>query len=503
MKTQIIQLEPHDDYISVRDRMEWGQTTRVLLVWPLRGKILNRKLDLLLLKRHADALGSQLALVTRDRDARYHADQLGIPVFKSVRQAEQSRWLRARRKRRPRRPPDVGDRPPLSRDELEALRQEAHPPRPAWLDNPIVRITFFTLGVLSMLLVAALFIPGAEIRVTPASRTDRVTIPVVASPDQSSVELSGAIPAYWQAVVVEGRAAITATGQTRIPRETASGEVVFTNLTEDEIRIPAGTVVSTQDDPPVRFSTRAAATVPVDGTVTVPVDAVLPGSSGNVARHTVVAIEGTLGLNLTVDNPRRISGGSDFVAAAPTEDDYQELYDQLVDSLRETALSDLAFELDSGDVILDSAPEVSQVLEETRSPEIGQPADQLELTLRLEFRIPYAAGADLYQLGRTVLGRQVPEGFLPRPETLAITQLSPPRPDGKGAAVWKVEASWVLNAELDEAQAVSLVLGLTPENAAEQIAANLPIEGAPEIILWPAWWPRLPILPFRVQLVTR
>jgi len=503
MKTQIIQLEPHDDYISVRDRMEWGQTTRVLLVWPLRGKILTRKLDLLLLKRHAESLGSQLALVTRDRDVRYHADRLGIPVFQSVRKAEQSRWLRARRKRRARPRLSRMGRTPRVRAELEELRLAAYPPPPAWLNRPATRITFFTLGVLSMLLVAALFIPGAKIHAIPEVRSDQAVIPVVASPEHQEVELSGAIPAYAQSVIIEGRATITATGQTRIPRETASGEVVFTNFTENSVSVPAGTVVSTQDEPPVRFATRAAAVIPAGGTKTVPVDAVLPGSSGSVPRHTIVAIEGTLGLSLIVDNPRKTSGGSDFIAAAPTENDYRELSALLTDSLRETALNDLKFELDSGDVILDSAPQVYQVLEEHLSPEIGEPADQLELTLRLEFRIPYAAGADLYQLGRTVLERQVPAGFVPRPETLTITQLNTPLPIGENAASWKIEVSWLLNAELDEAQAVSRVLGLTPDDAAAQIAANLPVSGAPEIVLWPEWWPRLPILPFRIQLIEK
>ena len=32
MKTHILQLEPHDDVFSVRDKMGWGQAARVLLV---------------------------------------------------------------------------------------------------------------------------------------------------------------------------------------------------------------------------------------------------------------------------------------------------------------------------------------------------------------------------------------------------------------------------------------------------------------------------------------
>ncbi|HBY09436.1 MAG TPA: hypothetical protein DEH22_17260, partial [Chloroflexi bacterium] len=407
MKTQIVQLEAHDDYISVRDRMEWGQTTRVLLVWPLKSKILNRRLDLLLLKRHSEMLGSQLALVTRDGDVRYHADTLDIPVYKSIREAEQSRWLRPHRKRQAKNAAASPKKEELSKSELEKRRAQAHPKTARWLTHPVVRISFFTLGVLSMLFVAAIFIPSAEIRVTPSNITDASSITVSASPDQKTVEISGAVPTYWQSVIVEGRGSIPASGETSIPRETANGRVTFFNLTDESILVPAGTIVSTQGNPPVRFATRTNLSIPVgsDGGL-VWVDALLPGSSGNVGAEKIIAIEGSLGLNLTVINRLSTSGGSNYIATAPTETDYEKIRAELLDSLEETALNELDFRLESGDIVLSETPILIQTLDETAIPEIGQPADALELTLRVEFQIPYSAGADLYQLGRAVLDRQ-------------------------------------------------------------------------------------------------
>jgi len=52
VKTQIIQLEEHDDTISVKDKMDWSQTPRVLLVWPERGKVFRNRIDLVLLDRY-------------------------------------------------------------------------------------------------------------------------------------------------------------------------------------------------------------------------------------------------------------------------------------------------------------------------------------------------------------------------------------------------------------------------------------------------------------------
>src|SRR3972149_3670349 len=92
MKTQIITLESHDDLISIRDRMSWAKTPRILLVWPKSERIPLRPLDLKVLQRHAASLGAQLGLVTRYRSLRREAQALGIPVFKSTGQAQRKPW---------------------------------------------------------------------------------------------------------------------------------------------------------------------------------------------------------------------------------------------------------------------------------------------------------------------------------------------------------------------------------------------------------------------------
>ena len=84
MKTQIIQLEPHDDVISTRDKMGWDKAGRILLVWPDRGQVLNRPLDLVLLQRYSATLGAQLALVSTDPQVHQEAAALGLPVFKAA-----------------------------------------------------------------------------------------------------------------------------------------------------------------------------------------------------------------------------------------------------------------------------------------------------------------------------------------------------------------------------------------------------------------------------------
>src|SRR5512138_995520 len=99
MKTQIITLESHDDLISVRDRMSWAKTPRILLVWPKYEKVTLRQVDLKVLQRHALSLGAQLGLVTRTRRVRADAEALRIPVFESTGQAQRLAWPKPRRRR--------------------------------------------------------------------------------------------------------------------------------------------------------------------------------------------------------------------------------------------------------------------------------------------------------------------------------------------------------------------------------------------------------------------
>lgn len=507
MKTQIVQLELHDDYISVRDRMGWGQTTRILLVWPHQGTILRRRLDLTLVKRHSTALGSQLALVARDREVRYQADQLNIPVYKSVREAEQSLWRPPRKRKKNSRLKSIAlqsGSKEHTKPDLTIMRDLAHPTPPRWLIHPAVRMIIFTIGVLSMLVVAAVFIPSAEIIMIPATKTETITIDVVANPDQKTVELSGAVPAYIKSVEVEGYGSIPSTGETLIPRQTAKGIVSFVNLTEDEITIPTGTVVSTEGKNPIRFSTTRSVVVPTgtNGT-TAPIEAILPGTDGNVSAEKIIAIEGPLGLNLSVINRRRTSGGSNFTAATPIEDDYQTIYDILIESLLENAFAEFQKKSSPNDIPLSSIPLEQQIIEEKTNPEFGEPSDFLELSLRAEYKIPYASEKDLYQLGRIVLDRHTTSDNIPRPETLMIKQLTEPNIQPNGSANWRIQASWQLGAIIDETKAVANILGLSPEQALLKLNENTSIEAGTEIRITPEWWPRLPMVPFRINLINK
>src|SRR5512141_3028790 len=149
MKTQIITLESHDDLISVRDRMSWAKTPRILLVWPKFEKVTLRQVDLKVLQRHASSLGAQLGLVTRARRVRDDAEALHIPVFESTGQAQRVAWPKPRHKRR------FIQRAP--RKDLREKREQAWVKEEPWRAHPVVRILAFLVGVMAVLTLVALF----------------------------------------------------------------------------------------------------------------------------------------------------------------------------------------------------------------------------------------------------------------------------------------------------------------------------------------------------------
>ena len=129
MKTQLIPLESHDDLISIRDRLSWAKTARILLVWPKSERIALRPLDLKVLQRQLASLGAQLGLVTRHRNVRREAQALGIPVFNSTGQAQRNPW------------PDrnLGNNGPrrLPRQDLREKRKQVRVRSETWRSHPV------------------------------------------------------------------------------------------------------------------------------------------------------------------------------------------------------------------------------------------------------------------------------------------------------------------------------------------------------------------------------
>ena len=482
--------------------MGWSQTSRVVLVWPARGRLLDRRLDLVLLLRHSQSLGAQVALVTNDPEVRFQAKSLGIPVYKSVRQAQKARWKRPRRSSFG---AHLGDE--HWQDRLQSIQEiladPLHRNRSSRELSQPLRIGLFALSVLAVLSIAAVLIPSAEISLSPTTNQQELTLSVQASDSIDKVNLSGVLPIRWAKTIVEGRGSLQTTGSINIPAGYASGEVVFQNLTDRPVIIPEGTVVSTTDSSH-RYITLQMSRVPAGAgkEVVAPIQALTSGSIDNLSTGRITAIEGDLGVSLTVYNNEPITGGSLSPSPAPADRDRLQLKEQLITTLTESARQEILDSLDPDDILLTENPELVRIVSESYSPADRQPASELELILRLEFKAPYISAQDRSTLAIAILEANIPQGYSPIEGTMSVKQLSSPLFQDGTAGPWRIRLTQDIQNEPSVDQVVSLSLGRSPQNAEQILMENLSLATPPQIETMPTWWPVLPLIPIRFEVTT-
>jgi baseplate J-like protein len=497
MKTQIITLESHDDLISVRDRMSWAKTPRILLVWPKYEKVALRQVDLKVLQRHALSLGAQLGLVTRTRRVRADAEALKIPVFESTGQAQRLAWPKPRRRRL------THHTPPK---DLRAQRDLLSPPmeRAAWQAHPITRVSEFILGVSSVLVLVALFIPRVQIILQPKSKIQSIVLPVAASPSVDSVFITGNIPAHEKRVIVDGSQTVVVTGTGVTPQSKSKGNVIFRNLTQQSVTVPVGTVIKTVDN--IRFVTTDTSEVEAGAgkMLELPIEAMEAGLSGNVDAETIKVVEGRLGLSLSVTNPEATTGGRETPSVQASDGDRERAKDQLMKSLESQARAQLAGEMRSGDVLLEDTFSLSQILSEIYEPPAGAAGTKLTLTMQVEFSSLYASAQDLTELASLALNASLPSGFQAPagPEALTVRSATNPTAKADGSIHWTIRAERRIIRQINNAQVTQLIQGIRSQRVQSVLEKNLPLDTAPQVELSPSWWPWVPIVPFRISVVT-
>jgi hypothetical protein len=497
VKTQIIQLEDHDDTLSVRDKMDWSQTPRVLLVWPTKGKVLRTRLDLILLERYCSAHGSQLAVVTTDKEVIFHAGQAGIPVFRSRSDAQLQPWGKSYREFRRQ------DLETYAADKLPGISLDRDPPQPRKKLPLWARLPIFTIGVLTIMTLAAFLLPSAEITVIPQKRFNSLTIPVEAQPDRNQISLSGIVPVKEMTILVEEQLSTPSTGTASIPAEYARGKVVFTNIGEEEITIPQETILSTAGETPVLFRTLSSARVPPEqgSEIRIEVEAYLPGASGNLPANQITLINLEIGADLLVTNPLPTEGGSDIEIPAPNLVDRLKLVNEINQLLKEKASQEVTARMDQDDLLLTSRLNDFEVISEEFSPPGEEPGEFLWLDKSIQYLVDYVDADDLYQLaGDLVKAQYQDQSYQPDLNSIKIQITTSPEMSGSENYQWEMEVSWTDSQVFREGE-ISQWITATSIAEAERILANkLDLEDSPLIILQPSWWPRIPALPLRIQV---
>ncbi|MEE8356198.1 MAG: baseplate J/gp47 family protein [Anaerolineales bacterium] len=498
MKTQIIQLEIHDDTISVKDRMDWSQAPRVLLIWPERGKVMKSRLDLVLLERYCSAHGSQLAILTTELEVRYQAEEAGIPVFQSRNTAQLQSWRKSFREFRRR---EVEQQASEPRDYNVFDREE----RPIRREVPVwVRITLFTVSVLAVIAIGAILLPSAVVFIIEEEIQQEIVIPVIADPTAKEINISGIIPSREIVVLLDQTASLTTSGQIPLPDEYAQGEVLFTNLTDEPIDIPKNTILSTEGEYPILFVTLSPrkTTGEIGEQSVVRIQALEAGTSGNILAGQITRINQAFGADLSVKNVEPTTGGTDSYIPAPNQKDRDSLSSSVTEEMQELALVKIQEQLSSEDFLLNPDLIRIEIIQNEFSPSADSMGDTLTLTRKARYYMDYISGKDLKTLASNFINaRYLGEDIKPIMESLRLTQLSNPVSGSNHTFIWDLGIIWNEIRQIPEHEVIQLVLGEEPADAEKILEQSLDLKETPQIILSPNWWFRLPALPFRINVI--
>ena len=498
MKTQIITLAAHDDLISVRDRMSWAKSPRILVLWPDHEQVPLRPLDLRILQQHATELGAQIGLVTRNGRIRRDAESFGIPVFRSTAEAQRAPWSRRRAGdwRRPRR---KGNRA----EALRAMQEQSRPVDAPWSTGPVARIGGFILAVLAVFSIASLFVPRATIVLRPSAQEQSATMIVELSAAGTAGVLAGSVPGHTAKVSTSGSQTVPVQSQSAVHRDQATGTARFQNLTQSPMLVPAGTVVYAVTPAAVRFSTLQEARLDgrLSAFVEVPIEALEAGAIGNVPANAIQAVEGSLGASTRVTNPDPTLGGLDTVETVPSQEDRDELRARLLDELETKAVANLSGQVGEDAVILPGTMTLISINEEVFDPSPGRPASVLSLAMTVTYSASAVRTADLRQLADVTLDATMPPEYSPKPEALDVKIVSPAIPGGNGGTPFQLDMRRTIVRDIDANFVNVLVRGVPQKEAARRLQSALPLASPPDVRLTPSWWPWLPLIPFRIVVV--
>ena len=511
---QIIHLDVDDDIPVIRDRLEWAQGDRILLVVPPKNRTLRNLVNLKLLARHARNYSLKVALVTRDPKIIELSHEIDLPTFSSVERAQRSRWISGDERESV--PPTIQTDEGLQRiapvlperpvkDVPRPRRMPRFRPRSdRRLARPIRALGFLVLLLLVAGMMAAavvLIYPQGQVELTPATEPVTADLVVRANPEAERIDYTTLdIPARLVQVEIRDVGRIPPATTNDLPADKARGIVTLVNRTNQEVTVPASTTLTTSSGTTVRFLTVQTATIPAafNAITQTGVIAVDPGPIGNVAAGQINRVlDPVLARQVTVINEEPTSGGTVAPAGVVTRADKDRLWAIVLQQIQQKGYSQLLEGLAEQEFI---PPESLIVipLDAVYDPSLdGEVTDLLSLEMRAVVRGTAIGGQNANQLALAALQAQVPPNYRLDPRSLEFVAGEVVGVENR-AVSFRVHARGVAVAQIDDREVASIIRGLPLEEARQLLRQRFPLAQDPIVAVEPDWLGRLPWFPFRI-----
>ena len=534
---QILELEENDDITSIRSRIDYtvplpapGRTAsrqavpHLLLIVPRHNKALQSLVNMKLLARMIRTRPVAIAIISDHPTVRDFAREVGVKAFASLNSARRAGWVT------PETPVAAPDRtlPPIvpeTQDQGVKIplpgRSKANPRQRAEKKKYIVvngsgRFSLLQqLGLLVLLLLLGaglilgliMLLPEATVTLTPRAEPVEANLVVKADADVKSVDFSTlSFPARAVQVELTLYDEIETTETELAPVGLAQGSVTFINRTEVEQLIPISTTVATSAGAPVEFVTTITAAIPpaLDANVTVPVVALEPGPSGNVAAGQINRfLNSSYNVVARVVNQQSLGGGSMEPARVVVQDDKERLAAYLRQRVHQEGYRQLQESLGEQEFVPLQSLQVI-VLDITYREFAGDLSDTFGGEMQAVVRGIVVGGYNANRLALAALEAQVPPGYelnieglhFGAGEVLDVQERS---------ATFRILASGMAVPVIDIHRVAEDVAWLPIGEAQNVLSQRYNLASVPGVELEPDWLMerlgRLPFSPFRIRVV--
>jgi len=494
MKTAILQVENYDDTASIRDKITWCKSERILLVIPKQKKTFPARVELEIIERCANANGAQLAIVTRNSITREYANSLGIRVFPSVTDAERGDWGNR----------DIHQRDVKllkGKDSILEMRDEIPDTSGERSINRVTKLSLLVILFFMVLYLVFFALPSATVILYPEFETQELALDIRATTKVDQINITGLIPAERQTIMLTEQKTGLSSGTAPVGKEKATGEVSLKNLTQDTVNLPTGIIFSTGSEEAIRFLASEDVNIPPgEEVVRLPVEAILPGEEGNVQAGQITIIEGTYGSLLEVTNEEPFTGGTAQNLPAPTSYDYGLLRLELLADLEKQALTSSESDTSEGLMPIKESLELEEVTREEQANPPGVASDTLALTISARYSLLYYDPAQVTELAKRVLDIAKPKEYHTAGTEIFISNVGDVTMADSGEADWTVTVAQQIIKDYPLENIKKMVKGKRITEAVRILNEEVPHYRSAEVIPFIKWWPNLPFVVNQIQI---
>lgn len=411
---EVIYLEPDEEITSVVDKIKNAKAQNLGLVVPRDATLLQSVVNLRLVAKEALHFGKKISIVTTDRIGKNLANQVGLPVYGSVRENHSQPNLPVDRNEILEIPPELPVeevKPPKGvqvnhfQDTRPIVRWGSNK-KPVLVDRPEVKtqpvreinrkaykflwLLFPVLAILAGI-GAFILLPKSQVEIYLKSEDLEKSLPIILTESVKTPDpTQNVFPADLLDTVVEKTEKFAATGKKNLGGK-ASGTVIFTNgLDSSAHKYASGTKLLASSK---TFILKSSVTVPgatvqnlkvVPGTASVEIEAENAGEDYNIkaTKFVISGLPANQQEALFAQSSTDLKGGFTKEVQVVSKDDFENAKKKLVDEL--TAKLDENLKNQANDLkILEKSEQISEP-EAVSTVAVDQEATEFELKVSLK-----------------------------------------------------------------------------------------------------------------------